>query len=96
MSNKISSEAFKHLRVYKHLSVPYLLNGIACNQLMKLNFLVDRAPQIYHNATKLLGKNFVNEVIHSTYCKVFTAGTTVNEANEASAFFHKQGSCLYI
>jgi len=52
-----------------------------CNRLMKLNFFVDKAPQIYKVSKSILGKNIVNAIIHSTYCKAFTAGTTVAEAN---------------
>ena len=59
---------------------------------MKLNFFVDYAPQIYKVSKSLLGKNFVNAIIHNTYCKAFTAGTTVAQANETAAFFQKQGN----
>ena len=81
MANKISSEAFKHLRIYQRLSVPLLLNDMACNRLMKLNYLVDKAPSLYHSGCKWIGKNFINSIVHSTYCKVFSAGASVAEAN---------------
>ena len=77
MANKISAETFKHLRVYQRLSVPLLLNDMMCNRAMKINFLVDKAPVMYRVASKLLGKNFVNSIVHNTYCKVFSAGATV-------------------
>ena len=81
MANKISLETFKQLRVYRNLSVPLLINDISCNRLMKLNYLVDKAPAMYHSFTRLFGKTLINSVIHNTYCKIFTAGTTVAEAN---------------
>ena len=77
MANKISSEAFKHLRVYQRLSVPLLLNDMMCNRIMKVNYLVDKAPAMYRIASRLIGKNFVNSIIHSTYCRVFSAGASV-------------------
>jgi hypothetical protein len=77
MANKITAEAFKNLRVYQRLSVPLLLNDMACNRIMKISYLVDKAPIIYKTATKLLGKGFVNSIISATYCKVFTAGSSI-------------------
>jgi hypothetical protein len=88
----MSSEGFKHLRVYRRLSIPLLLNDIACNRLMKLNKLVDKAPSMYRTATRYLGKNLINSIVHSTYCKVFTAGNTVAEANECAKFYQEQGN----
>ena len=77
MNYKISSEAFKHLRVYQRLSLPLLFNDMLCNRFMKLNFLVDKAPLFYKTASSLFGKSFVNSIVHSTYCKVFSAGASV-------------------
>ena len=77
MANKISSETFKHLRVYQRLSVPLLLNDMMCNRIMKINYLVDKAPAMYRIASRLIGKNFINSIVHSTYCRVFSAGATV-------------------
>lgn len=96
MSNKVAVEAFKQLRVYKQLTFPLLINEIACNRVMKLSPLVDKAPQIYRFASVVLGKNFVNFFLQSTYCKVFTAGNTIQEADEASNFFRKQGTHIKI
>ena len=90
MANKISSEAFKHLRIYKRLSVPLLLNDMTCNRLMKLNYLVDKAPSLYQAGCKFIGKNFINAIVHSTYCKVFSAGASVAEANETAHLFRNQ------
>jgi hypothetical protein len=95
MPNKIPSEVFKALRIYRRLSYPLLINEIACNRIMKLSSLVSVAPQIYKFSCNLLGKNFVNHLIQSTYCKIFTAGNTIQEANEASEYFRKQGK-LYM
>lgn len=92
MSNKVAVEAFKQLRVYKQLTFPLLINEIACNRIMKLSPLVDKAPLIYRFTSIILGKNFVNFFLQSTYCKVFTAGNTIQEADEASNFFRKQGN----
>lgn len=77
MSTKISAEVFKQLRVYRRLSLPLILNEIACNRIMKLSSLVAVAPQIYRLSCTLIGKNFVNFIINSTYCKIFTAGNTI-------------------
>ena len=77
MANKISSEAFKHLRVYQRLSVPLLINDMMCNRFMKINFLVDKAPTMYRTASKIFGKNIINSIVHSTYCRVFSAGASV-------------------
>lgn len=77
MANKITGESFKHLRVYKSLTVPLLINTIACNRLMKLNYLVDKAPNMYKVATKFFGKTLINGIVNSTYCRVFSGGKTV-------------------
>lgn len=77
MANKISQEAFKQMRVYKRLSVPLILNDMICNRLMKLSYLVEKAPFVYKLSCRLLGKNFINSVIQATYCKIFTAGNTI-------------------
>ena len=77
MANKVTAEVFKQLRVYQSFTIPQILNTMLCNKLMKVNFLVERAPTMYKSATRLFGSKFVNSIIHSTYCKVFTAGTTV-------------------
>ena len=77
MASKITTETFKNLRVYKRLTVPLLLNDIACNRLMKLNFVVDKAPDIYRLSTHIIGKGFINAIVNATYCKIFTGGNTV-------------------
>jgi hypothetical protein len=92
MVNKFSVEVFKQLRVYRRFSLPLILNDMACNRLMKLSFFVDHAPLIYRYACKLIGKNFINELLNSTYCKVFTAGNTIEEADQASEYFRSQGT----
>ncbi len=84
MWNKTSVEAFKQLRIYKRLTFPLLINELACNRIMKFSSLVAAAPKIYRLSCKLIGKNFINFIIHSTYCKIFTAGNTIAEADEAS------------
>lgn len=78
MSNRTTVEGFKALRVYRRLSFPLLINEIGCNRIMKFSSLVNAAPSIYHWSTKILGKNFVNYLIQSTYCKIFTAGNTID------------------
>jgi hypothetical protein len=92
MPNRIPVDGFKQLRVYKRLSLPLLLNELACNRIMKLSSFVNAAPQIYRYSCRLLGRNFVNHIIQSTYCKIFTAGNTIQEADEASHYFRKQGN----
>ena len=77
MPNKISVEVFKQLRIYQRLSMPLLFNELMCNRIMKLTYFVDKAPTIYRLSCRLLGKNFINHVLHSTYCKIFTAGSTI-------------------
>lgn len=84
MTNKISTDLFKQLRIYRRLSFPLLVNEVACNRIMKLSSLVAIAPQVYKFSCRLIGKNFVNKIIQSTYCKIFTAGNTIQEANQAS------------
>ena len=44
MTNKISTELFKQLRIYRRLSFPLLINEVACNRIMKLSSLVANAP----------------------------------------------------
>lgn len=65
---------------------------MACNRVMKLNPLVDAAPTIYKTTSRLLGKNFVNAFINATYCKIFTAGNTILEADSTSNYFRSQGN----
>jgi hypothetical protein len=96
MSNKIAVDAFKQLRVYRRLSFPLILNEIACNRIMKLSSLIAVAPRIYQLSCKIIGKNFVNFIINSTYCKIFTAGNTIREADQASEYFRQQGTFLGI
>lgn len=96
MVNKFSVEVFKQLRVYRRFSLPLILNDMACNRLMKLTFFVDNAPLIYRYACRLIGRNFVNELLNSTYCKVFTAGNTIEEADRASEYFRAQGTSAHI
>jgi hypothetical protein len=81
MQGKIIADVYKHLRVYKRLTLPLLFNDMLCNRAMKMSALVDLAPTIYHISTKLIGKNFVNSILSSTYCKIFTAGNTISEAD---------------
>ncbi len=88
---KATLDNFKHLRIYRRLTLPFLFNDMLCNRIMKLNSLVNYAPKIYQLSCNLLGKNFVNTLLDSTYCKVFTAGNTIKEANEVSNFFRAQG-----
>jgi hypothetical protein len=59
---------------------------------MKLNRLVDRAPDIYRTATNIFGTRFVSSLVHNTYCKVFTAGSTVAQANESAKVYQNQGN----
>lgn len=92
MANKITAEAFKHLRVYQRLTVPLLLNDILCNRIMKFTYLVDQAPTFYANASRLFGKRLVNAIVSATYCKVFTAGSSIPEVNETSNYFRSQGN----
>lgn len=92
--NKVSAEAFKHLRVYKRLSIPLLVNDMVCNRVMKMGFMVDKAPTIYKWSTKIFGHRLINWVVHNTYCKVFTAGSNIQEVDEASNFFRSQGKNL--
>lgn len=87
-------ENFKLLRVYRRLTLPLLFNDMFCNRIMKLNSFVNYAPKIYQVSCNFLGKNFVNSFLQSTYCKVFTAGNTIKEANDASEFFRAQGIYL--
>jgi hypothetical protein len=82
------------LRVYSRLTVPLILNDMLCNRIMKLSFFVDQAQPIYKYSCKLIGKNFVNWLINSTYCRVFTAGNTIEEADRASEYFRTQGNWL--
>ena len=96
MSRYASSELFKHLRVYKRLTLPLIINDMLCNRIMKLSFFVDKAQVIYKYSCKVFGKNFVNWCINSTYCKVFTAGNTINEADQTSEYFRSQGNVLYM
>ena len=72
--------------------MPLLLNDMACNRVMKLNLLVDAAPAIYKATSRILGKNFVNSFINATYCKIFTAGNSIQEANLTSNYFRSQGN----
>ena len=92
---KATLDTFKQLRVYRRLTLPLLFNDVLCNRIMKLNTLVNYAPRIYQLSCNLFGKNFVNAFLHSTYCKVFTAGNTIREANEVSEFFRAQGIHLH-
>ena len=92
MISKSSLSSFKQLRVYRRLSLPLLLNDVACNRIMKLNGLVNQAPRIYRISCALFGRNFVNALLHATYCQVFTAGNTIAEANHMSDFFRAQGT----
>jgi len=88
---KSSLDLFRSLRVYERLSVGMLLNDMVCNRIMKINFVVNRAPSIYNLATKVFGNNFINTILNATYCKIFTAGNSIAEANELSQYFRKQG-----
>jgi len=94
MISKATIETFRQLRVYGRLSLPLLLNDMLCNRIMKLNYLVNNAPALYRSACGVLGKNFVNWAIDSTYCKVFTAGNTIEQANQMSHSFRAQGTFL--
>ena len=92
---KVTSETFTQLRVYRRLSTPLLLNDMLCNRFMKMNFLVDKAPTIYTWSTKIFGHGLINWVVHSTYCKVFTAGSNVFEVDQTADYYRKAG-ILYI
>ena len=88
---KATIDNFKQLRIYRRLTLPLLFNDMLCNRIMKLNSFVNYAPKMYQLSCNFFGKNFINTLLHSTYCKVFTAGNTIQEANEISAFFRTQG-----
>lgn len=77
--------------MYRRISHSLLVIDMACNRLMKLTYLVNKAPLIYRAATKIFGHGLVNSIIHNTYCKIFTAGENIVEVNEYSDYFRMRG-----
>ncbi len=94
----MQSEILKYvnLRVYKNLSTVNLLNAMMCNRVMKKSILVDNSRRIYNLTSKIFGKTFVNAIVNATFCKVFTAGNSLYEADQLSNYFRKQSNIFII
>lgn len=68
---------FTHLRVYKNLKTIDLINAMMCNRLMKMPTLVKHSRTLYDVSSKILSKWFVNGILTHTFCKILTAGNTL-------------------
>lgn len=92
----MQSEVLKYakLRIYKNLSTLDLLNAMMCNRVMKKSILVENSRWMYNMSSKILGKTFTNAVVNTTFCRVFTAGNSLHEADKLADYFRKQ-STLY-
>ena len=75
----MQSELLKYsqLRIYKSMSTRDLLNAMMCNRIMKKSILVDNSRWLYNMSSKIFGKTFTNAVVNATFCKVFTAGNSL-------------------
>ena len=77
MSLRNAVSQFSHLRVYKMLSTPSIMNLLICNRIMKMKPVVAHAPRIYQLSQSVLGSTVVDTVIRKTFCKALTAGNTL-------------------
>ena len=84
MTNKLLFDTFKVFRVYRKLSTLLIINDMMCNRIMKSKKFVELSPQLYRLSCRYIGHNFTNFVLQSTYCKIFSAGNSIQEANQAS------------
>ncbi len=93
----MKSEILKYanLRVYKSLSTLNLLNSMLCNRIMKKPILVNNSRRMYELSTKLFGKSFVNAILTATFCKVLTAGNSLQEANQVSDYFRQHSNDFF-
>lgn len=88
---KNTARPFSHLRVYRQMTTPGLVNLIACNRVMKMKSLVAHAPRLYKVSRSLMGPRLVDGIIKNTFCRALTAGNTLEEAEAVSSSFRKQG-----
>jgi hypothetical protein len=74
------------------MSTSNLLNAMVCNRVMKKSILVDNSRAIYNLSSKIFGKTFTNAVVNATFCKVFTAGNSLKDADSMADYFRKQSN----
>lgn len=70
-------QAYKNLRVYRHLSVLGILNQMLCNRLMKSKALVAATPALYRAAIRFPGKTITHWLVGSTLNRIFTGGNKI-------------------
>lgn len=73
----MSKPSFFALRVYRDLPTTRILNYMLCNRIMKRPFLVSNSPRMYNISKKIFGNGFTNMVIESMFCKMLTAGNSI-------------------
>ena len=95
MSLKNAVSEFSHLRVYKMLSTPSILNLVACNRIMKIKPLVANASKLYRASKMVFGTRLTDLVVQKTFCEVLTAGNTLAQAQAASHNLRNQGTSRY-